>query len=368
MKNVSIIILIVLLCIVFSGCNGSRDITDLAFIIAIGIDKGENGMYNFTFQSIKPSTFTTDNFEQNPLVTSTISAPTIYSAMDIINTNISEKCDYSHIKLVVFSKQIFEAGAENPITAMLKSNDFHPNTRVVMAESSAKNYLISVRPTLDTNPAEYYENIFKKDYSTFSVDTQLKDFETSNFNVVPIVNQFEPKENSLISNDVEGMAILNNCKLVATAVNYEAYIYKFLNDNNFSGNCYVMLDDNKTVVKITKSNCCFNSDLFVNPPITKINIIAYGEVVWSEFENIYIANNKKLKQRIDEKLETDAENFLYKCSKVYKTDILNICEKSKYKYLTNKAWKNEKIQNLFENMKYEVNVNTNIEREGINTE
>ena len=90
------------MCTFTSGCYDSNEISQLAFIIAVGIDNADDGLYDYTFQAVKPSAFEGES-DSNPLVTTTVTASSVYTAMDKLNTEISEKCDYSHIKLAVFS-------------------------------------------------------------------------------------------------------------------------------------------------------------------------------------------------------------------------------------------------------------------------
>ncbi|MBR0277844.1 MAG: Ger(x)C family spore germination protein [Clostridia bacterium] len=373
MKKITSCAVIILLCLTLGGCYDSNDVTDLAFIIAIGIDTAEDEMYEFTFQSIKPSAFGSNSSGENPLISSSVMSHTIYDAMDIINTNISEKCDYSQLKLVVFSKSVLKNGIEKPINAMLKSNDFHPNIRIAMSETTASEYLKKVSPSLDTNPAEYYENIFKNKFSTFSPDAKLKDFEKTdknNANVVPAVyvNGKIGLKNELVSDNVSGMAILNNYKLIDTANPDEVFIYRLITDRNFRGNYYVTMPDKKEniVIEIIKKDAKYNLTHTKNGLSVLYNIALEGDISWSEYSNKYLADDLELKKFVEQEIKNGILNFMQKCSSQYKTDILNIAKKAKPYYLTVNAWENENWQYIFESIKYNANAEISIKREGIN--
>ena len=162
MRKALCILVCIAICLSLGGCYDSNEISRLAFIIAIGIDKAEGDLYEYTFQAVNPSAFESGESSDEPIVSTVISASTIYAAMEKLNSKISEKCDYSHIKLAVFSQELMKTDSENILPSMLKSDSFHPNTRVAVSTGRASEYLKSIKIPLDTNPAEYYENIFNR--------------------------------------------------------------------------------------------------------------------------------------------------------------------------------------------------------------
>ncbi len=347
MKKFISIILIFTICLVCGGCYDSQEISRIAFVIAVGFDEN-----SYSFQIVNPSAFEGEGSENSPLLTKTFSASNVYSAMDKLNAEIAEKCDYSHIKMVVFSRKLLEKGVEKEIDAMLKSNDFHPNTKTAMCEGKASDFLKDMKVPLDANPAEYYENIFKAGFTEFSPDTKLKDIQ-KNYNshtsacVLPVIN-----------GDV-GMAVAKNFKLNGTATANETLIYNLLSQKGFEGSFEV---SEKTVVYLKKTHCKTSIILSGKQPVITVNILLEGNVIWSE-DN---AAKDKTEKLAEEKLKKEISDFLYKCSQQYKADILEFHKLAKKNYLTVDSWENEDWQGLFEKSSYSVSVDVNIKREGLN--
>ena len=342
MKKFIALILSLILCITLSGCYDSKEISRIAFVIAVGFDEN-----SYSFQIINPSAFEGDSSDNSPLLTETVYASNVYDAMNKLNSKVSETCDYSHIKMVIFSRKVLERGIKKEIDAMLKSNEFHPNTNITMCEGKASDYMQNLKIPLDANPAEYYENMSGYDFTEYSPDTQLKDIQ-KNFSshiagcAIPIINN-------------NGMAITSNFKLSGTADENQTLIYNLLKNPGFEGNFTVA---NGIVISFKKTYCNYKIDLSKNPPSITAELALDGNIVWSQ-TNTNSANAEKYAKA---KIEKDIKNFLNKCSTDYKADILEFYKLAKVNYLTLQSWEKENWQELFENATYTVRTDIKIKR------
>lgn len=348
MKKFLSILLVFTLCFTLSGCYDSKEISRIAFIIAVGFDEG-----SYSFQIVKPSAFEGENSEDSPLLTTTISAPNVYIAMDKLNSSISEKCDYSHIKMVLFSQDKLEKGIENEIDAMLKSNDFHPNTRIAMCQDKASEYMKDMKIPLDANPAEYYENIFKQNFTEYAPDIKLKDMQ-KNYKTHVIGNVLP-----IMSNTTSGMVITTNYKLTDTAKAEEVLLYNLLKENNFEGNYPI---GEEGAVRLKKKSGRYNIDLSDKTPLISVKLNLEGDIIWLEGS----ADKEKISEQVKEKLKNDITEFLYRCSLQYKADIMELYKSAKTNYPTTESWEKEDWQGLFQKAGYNVVVDINIKREGLN--
>ena len=370
MKKTLCVLMCVLMCTVMGGCYDSNEISQLAFIIAVGIDKADDGLYEYTFQAVKPSAFEGES-DSNPLVTTTVTASSVYTAMDKLNTEISEKCDYSHIKLAVFSKKLLQSGAEGIFRSLFKTNTFHPNIRVAMAEDRASEYLQNIKIPLDTNPAEYYENIFRESYSPYSPGTRLRDMEKDGphpkCNILPVVKAGKGDEEKIEKYNTEKSAILRDYILKAVTDPKESFWYKLLTEKSFKGNFYIQIPhtNQKSVVELAKTYGKTKVTFDNKTPVITINLRFDGSVLWSESEREYIANDKEFVKAVTQKVKNELENFLKKCSQEYKSDVCQFSKKAKIHYPTLQAWKEEDWQGLFEKAQYRINTDVTLRREGV---
>ena len=94
MKKIVSLLLFLILSYTLCGCNRSEEISRLAFVMSVGYD-----VDSYTFQIVNPSAFLGEGGESSSIISKTVFASDIYTAMDKLNSAMSEKCDFSHIFL-----------------------------------------------------------------------------------------------------------------------------------------------------------------------------------------------------------------------------------------------------------------------------
>ncbi len=110
-KIIALTALIVTFTLTLSGCFG-REPNEIAYIVALGIDKAENENYEITIQYANPTQISGGASEEggkggNQIVENvTVESPTIYGAIGLANHIVSKTFTLSHAKLIVFSSDI----------------------------------------------------------------------------------------------------------------------------------------------------------------------------------------------------------------------------------------------------------------------
>lgn len=112
-KNaVSIIAFLVLLVIfagAFSSSYTSHNLSNLAYVLAIGIDVGEKAKMKISAQFTKSDAFSPSNGSSNEssnIILVSGEADSIYSGLNLINTYIGKEINLSHCNVVVFSEEL----------------------------------------------------------------------------------------------------------------------------------------------------------------------------------------------------------------------------------------------------------------------
>ena len=193
LKIIFIIILIIILTIGFYSSYDSLKIDNLAFVIALAIDKGENDKYKISFQIAKPSSMSESSSEKGSTSTiNTIETNSIGSAVGIMNSYVEKQLNFSHCKLVVFSENVARNGISDQIYTLVNNVQIRPTTNIIVSKTDAKSYIENSTTNLEILPTKYYEvfpNASK--YTVYSTNSTLGDF-----------------FNSLKSNTIEPSAIL----------------------------------------------------------------------------------------------------------------------------------------------------------------
>ena len=104
---ISFLILLVVFASAFSSSYTSHNMSNLAYVLALGIDVGENSKMKVSAQftnsvSISPSSSSSDEASSIFLVSS--EANSIYSCLNLINTYIGKEINLSHCSVVIVSE------------------------------------------------------------------------------------------------------------------------------------------------------------------------------------------------------------------------------------------------------------------------
>lgn len=175
-----ILVLILALQILFiSGCGG-KEIDDMAFVVAVGIDKGETG-YDYTFAIGDPKSIGgggkgAQGGDSNVLVLKKQSGENIFSAGDAVGAGTGQKVNFSHCELVVMSDEIAKGGIYNFSDALMRHLNQRPKFVPAVCSSSAFETLKNIKSEFEGNPERHLKKILEDKSSPVSSEIDGIDF------------------------------------------------------------------------------------------------------------------------------------------------------------------------------------------------
>ena len=207
MKILCILMSILLVIPLFSSCSDLQEPNELAYVVAIGIDKTENcpddaKSYDITIQFAKPVQISggeEGGKGEDIMENITLTSPTLLSAFNMANQIVSKKFELSHTKLIVFSEDIAKEGIKNFMQVMSRNSELRPNIYLAVSSCKAQKYLESVKPMVEINPVKYYQLIYENYNSIYAPNNIAQDFlfseitekcDSSNEFVVIQINSF----------------------------------------------------------------------------------------------------------------------------------------------------------------------------------
>ncbi len=237
MKKTALIILFALATFTLCGCYDSKDIDEMVYVVAIGVDEAEDENTKFTLQLALPLNIsggveTSFDTEQGsaPLNNISISESDIYTAIDKINMNISKEINISHCKLIVFSKAAAEGGLERYKSILTDDKNLRPNTYIAVCDGDASEYLSAVSSPHELNPARYYDLMFEKGHSAYSSAVYLKNLYSPSQLTAPLVSSSDDNTKK------SGTALFKDLKMTATLSPDETLYFKMLNGSFTNAN------------------------------------------------------------------------------------------------------------------------------------
>ena len=173
-----ILIIGIIFSIGFTGTHNIQSVDDLAYAVAIGIDKGDNYHLRVTFQFATLSAASEGGAgESTPSVVDSVEANSIDAAINLMNTIVSKEISLSHCKIIVFSKELASQGIGEEIYSLMNKVQLRPDTNVIIATSAAEEYIKSIKPSLESLVAKFYETLPRSsEYTGYTANIQLGDF------------------------------------------------------------------------------------------------------------------------------------------------------------------------------------------------
>ena len=399
-KAFSLLLIIVLSIVSVSGCYDSNEIEDLAYVIAIGVDKADKESFNLTFQTAIPKsiaggegestdikTFTTDNF---------------LSGLKKTSGYLERKINLSHTQIIVVSEELAKEGILAFLNGLQQNIELRPNVDIIVASEGAQKYIESINPKLSSSPAKHYDLLYRSFETDFLVkDTQLEDYlyRAQNKSTQPVaiytaidksVNEGgksdnednkskeenkKPDEKSDKADEVEkenmaimGLAVFNMDKMVGKLNKDEAMLFALMTSTkNKEIEIVDPLDDRfKVLGNVTKLRTS-SSKVKINngKPKININLNLSVDVKAVQSDNDYDEPEKakKLEMAYEQFLYNGIKNLLNKTTKELKSDIFGFAQQAKRNFLTIDAWDNANWNDIFVQSEYEVLVDVKVRRQ-----
>jgi Ger(x)C family germination protein len=169
-----------------TGCWDRRDPEAVAWVTAIGIDKGPSGNYIFSFQI--------------PVITGTagggggggggsqatagtqvdvyaVASPDLVTAMSASQAFVARRVTLVHAKSLVVGEEVARENVGPIIGAATRYREFRRNLTVLVAKGKAYDFLRNARPRLEANASRWYELLQQSAQETgFVGPTRIHEF------------------------------------------------------------------------------------------------------------------------------------------------------------------------------------------------
>ncbi|MFP5113164.1 Ger(x)C family spore germination protein [Bacillaceae bacterium C204] len=158
MKKSLIIILVLIMSVpVLSACWNQKELTDLAFVMALGIDRGEDDLYHISFQLVNPGNVSagqTGGGQGLPIAVYKSEGRTVTEAARNATKEVSRRLYYAHTNLVVISEDVARDRnlMLNLLDAFARDPEFRTTTELVIARDSTAEEIVTTLTILDKLP------------------------------------------------------------------------------------------------------------------------------------------------------------------------------------------------------------------------
>ena len=171
MKKKFIIILILFVVFItfiagFSNSYVSHRIEHLAYVLVLGIDKGEKARLKISTQFINVASSSSGaSSDSSQIVLTSCEANSMFSGLNLLNSYIGKEINLAHCSVIVFSEEIAKEGISSEIYSLINNEEIRSSANIVVTNCKAYDYINNSKPNL--------ENLTSKYFDTFDITSKL---------------------------------------------------------------------------------------------------------------------------------------------------------------------------------------------------
>ncbi len=402
MRNLFIFLLIIVFIMAFSSSYLSLSMDNLAYALVIGIDKGKDNNLEVSFQFSTASKSTeSGSTEKTPTVMDTVTAPSLSTAVNLMDSYMGKELNLSHCKVIIFSEELAEEGISEEIYTLINDTQIRPSANIVVSKCDAKFYMEQTSPELENLISKYYE-IFTNSskYTGFKPDATIGDFFNSiicktcepvailggissekpenqgnnhiqeNYNVKSNQTPIEGENGS----ENIGIAAFKDDKLVGELCALETTAYLAI--RNEVNRFLVSIpdpDDSNSYIDIYLSpngSTSVDVDTATSSPYIKLKAKFVGRIYSMTNNSQYLSPEtlETLSLTCNKYLESVFSDYLYKTSKEFRSDINGFGKYALGNFFTSQDYDHYKWSDNYRNAFFQVDIDTSIKSSMLITE
>lgn len=154
------LLLIVAMTLFLTSCWSKKELTDLAIVAALGVDKTKDGRYHITLQIINPGNVAGGmqggggGTQSPPITIYSASGDNLVEASRRASGRISRRLYYAHTNLVVVGEKLAkEEGLNTLIDGLDRDPEFRNTSTIVIANHSSAADIVKTLTPVDKIPA-----------------------------------------------------------------------------------------------------------------------------------------------------------------------------------------------------------------------
>ncbi len=374
-RNIILFLILSLIITALTGCFDSREIDDLVYALSVGVDKGTYSKVRLTVQypiykiggnsggssQKEPEGSKGKNAQSGSNVT-TIEAPTMLEAVDMLNAGVSRRISLVHTKWYIFSEEFAREGIDTYISGLDRFRETRGSSAIVVARGTAEDFIKANESTIGDSLSKQIElHLMQSSTSGFFPDARFTKFYAGMFSPYrsPIalyggVNNLEqpydkPAESKSLMDhgnltpgelpmsgvskiELAGLAVFDGGKMVGSMDPHETACYMMIM-GKYNGGRFSLPDkhspDRAIIFDIHKSRGTrFRAYFKGGKPHIDVNVRLESEVyaIQSRFDYEQLSNQSDLESQIREYLLDCMNKTVKKTQKELHTDIFGFGE------------------------------------------
>lgn len=148
-------------CLLLAGCWDLRELEETAFAMALGLEWGAHRQIQATVALAAPQQGGGGGDAAaggKPAVVTTVTAPTLMGAINLLDTYVGRRVSLLHTKVLVLGENFTRTGGlQRELDALVRVRELRRSVHVLVARDSPADFLAKVRPEVEKDSHRYLE-------------------------------------------------------------------------------------------------------------------------------------------------------------------------------------------------------------------
>lgn len=162
------LLIVLFIMLLLQGCWGSRETDEIAYVLALGLDKGPGGNIIATFVIANPKVIAGQaagggsggaGGDERPIITASAIAPLPIAAFHLMNVERSRQLSLLHTNVFIISEELAREGLGKYLTSLNRFRETRGTAFVYICRGRAIDYMQRNRPKMEVTPSKQYELI-----------------------------------------------------------------------------------------------------------------------------------------------------------------------------------------------------------------
>ncbi|MCM3764320.1 Ger(x)C family spore germination protein [Neobacillus niacini] len=390
-KRIAAALLTLMITPVLAGCWNQMELTELAFVLAIGIDKGKNGdKYDVTFQVVVPSNVgsaqSSGGGKGPPVVVYKSSGNTLTEASRRAKKMIPRVLYFAHTNILIIGEELAKEGILDIMDALDRDPELRTTTNMVIAKNARAEEMNSVLTNLDKLPVLKFTKTLEATQQRLGENFKINIDDVLSGIVSPgkepVISGFfiQGEANKGISQEninktrpptmvtADGLAVIKNGKLAGWLNNEKARGALWMLNKMIGTYVDFSLNGKKDAVSVAPylADTSISVSLKNGKPVATVNVKTIFKLseINTNFDITDPLNTEVLEKAVAKQIKQSIESSIREAQKL-KADIFGIGERLHRNNPEN--WKKMKKDwnSHFAEMDFEINVSTYFRETGL---
>lgn len=253
----AVAIFLILALAMLPGCWDSREINDLCFVVAVGIDKAtDSGNYIITVQIANPSSNIQANSPKSntsePFFVMSAEGSTLFDATRQLSKTSSKRIMWAHDFIIIIGESLAKDSIAPVIDYFTHNPELRMKTAIVVSKGNAMDYL-AIKSGMEEIPAVSFSSIYEYNRLTGEyIETSMLSLSRDYYGTYsqPLVSAVSFKKNKILPSDQITKDLTDQVQFGGAAVFNKDKMLGWLTPEETKGLAWVLNQTTDTLVTV----------------------------------------------------------------------------------------------------------------------